>query len=66
VDQLHWKVQVEGNVYNDELVSQVTQVVCSVFGDACQVEIELVPYIPREPSGKYRYYHKLPSQSPDR
>jgi phenylacetate-CoA ligase len=56
VDQLHWKVKVEGNVYNDELVSQATQVVCSVFGDACQVEIELVPFIPREPSGKYRYY----------
>jgi phenylacetate-CoA ligase len=64
VDQTHWKVQVEADLCNDELVSQITEVVCSTFGEACQVEIELVPYIPREPSGKYRYYRKL--KSPER
>jgi phenylacetate-CoA ligase len=62
VDQFHWKVQVEGDVHNDELGSQVTQVVRSVFGDSCRVDVQLVPYIPREPSGKYRYYQHLVSQ----
>jgi phenylacetate-CoA ligase len=55
----HWKVQVEGDVYNEELVEQAAGVVRTAFGDGIQVDVERVDYIPREDSGKYRYYRKM-------
>jgi phenylacetate-CoA ligase len=54
-----WKVRVEGEVYSPALVEQVARVVRTAFGEGIEVEVERVDYIPREASGKYRYYRKL-------
>jgi phenylacetate-CoA ligase len=59
VSQDHWKVLVEGDEFTAELKRQVSEVVQSNFGSDCRVEVELSAYIPREASGKYRYYRKL-------
>jgi phenylacetate-CoA ligase len=57
IDQLHWKVLVEcGSGFDTPLAVQLTELVRSNFGRQCDVEIERVSVVPREASGKFRYY----------
>ena len=57
IDPLHWKVLVEsGDGFDASLAAQLTELVCSNFGRQCAVEIERVSVVPRETSGKFRYY----------
>jgi phenylacetate-CoA ligase len=57
IDSQRWKVLVEaGNGFGDALAAQLSEVVRGAFGRECRVDIEPVRVIPREPSGKYRYY----------
>jgi phenylacetate-coenzyme A ligase PaaK-like adenylate-forming protein len=57
LDPLHWKVLVEsGGGFDAGLAAQLTALVRSNFGQQCDVEIERVSVVPREPSGKFRYY----------
>jgi phenylacetate-CoA ligase len=57
IDPLHWKVLVEsGGGFTDALAAQLQELVRTNFGRQCQVEIERVSVVPREPSGKFRYY----------
>ncbi len=57
IDPLHWKVLVEsGGGFDAPLAAQLTELVRSNFGRQCDVEIERVSVVPREPSGKFRYY----------
>jgi hypothetical protein len=59
-EQIHpmrWKVWVESDGGFDQgLASRVAEVVRAHFGARCEVELERVPVVPREPSGKFRYY----------
>jgi phenylacetate-CoA ligase len=59
-EQIHpmrWKVWVESDGGFDQgLASRVADVVRAHFGARCEVELERVPVVPREPSGKFRYY----------
>lgn len=64
VDPLHWKVLVEsGGGFHAALAAQLTEVVRTNFGQQCEVEIERVSVVPRETSGKFRYY-RPPGQRP--
>ncbi len=57
IDPLHWKVLVEsGGGFDAALAAQLTELVRISFGQQCGVEIERVSVVPREPSGKFRYY----------
>jgi hypothetical protein len=65
VDPLHWKVLVEsGGGFTDALAAQLTELVRDNFGQRCQVEIERVSVVPREPSGKFRYYRPARANGP--
>jgi phenylacetate-CoA ligase len=60
----HWNVLVESAAgFNDELAGQLREIVHSTFGESCGVDIERVALVPREKSGKYRYYRRL-TESP--
>jgi phenylacetate-CoA ligase len=63
VDRKTWKVQVESPQGADQAVldAQITELVRDTFGAECLAECEVVPRIPRETSGKYRYY-RLPAE----
>jgi phenylacetate-CoA ligase len=57
IDPLHWKVLVESGVgFDAQLAAQLTELVRTNFGRQCDVEIERVSVVPRETSGKFRYY----------
>ncbi|WP_129777666.1 phenylacetate--CoA ligase family protein [Peristeroidobacter soli] len=61
-DPTHWNVLVESAAgFNDELAAQLRQIVHSTFGENCRVDIERVALVPREKSGKYRYYRRAES-----
>lgn len=63
-DPLHWKVLVEsGGGFDAALAAQLTELVRTNFGAQCEVEIERVSVVPRETSGKFRYY-RPPGQRP--
>jgi phenylacetate-CoA ligase len=54
-----WKVLVESSDGFDEACAgELRGIVQTTFGAACQVSIERVALIPREQSGKYRYYRR--------
>jgi len=56
-DTLHWKVLVEsGTGFDTSLATKLTELVREIFGRQCEVQIERVPVVPREASGKFRYY----------
>lgn len=60
----HWNVLVESAAgFNEELAAQLRHIVHSTFGENCQVDIERVALVPREKSGKYRYYRRAPQSS---
>lgn len=60
--QIHarrWKVLIEAErIDHAALHSQVSELVWTAFGPGSSIEIQAVPHIPREPSGKYRYYRR--------
>jgi phenylacetate-CoA ligase len=57
VDESNWKVLVESrNDLGAELVTPLAEVVRAALGRECQVAVEQVSVIPREASGKFRYY----------
>lgn len=57
VDQRTWRVLAETDQpQNGPLEGQVRELLSRQFGCDCRVEITCVPFIPREPSGKHRYY----------
>jgi phenylacetate-CoA ligase len=61
-----WKVLVESaDGFDESLAAELRGIVHSTFGATCQVGIERVALVPREKSGKYRYYRrKVPVSSP--
>src|SRR5690606_35707931 len=63
LDRSNWKVQVEAQQCTDiaALDSQVTELVRNTFGADCRVQTSIVARIPREPSGKFRYYRSSPA-----
>jgi hypothetical protein len=63
VGDTEWKVLVESaEGFDESLAAQLRGIVHTTFGDSCQVSIERVALVPREKSGKYRYYRReLPS-----
>lgn len=64
IDRRRWRVEVEAPKLGEALRigethalhAQVASLLGETFGPGCDVEVELVPKISREPSGKYRYY----------
>ena len=59
-----WKVLVESAAgFDDKLAAQLSGIVQTTFGDSCQVSIERVALVPREKSGKYRYYRSEPASA---
>jgi len=57
IDQMRWKALVESvDGFDTAMQVKIDEIIHSTFGEACEVDIERVPVIPREPSGKYRYY----------
>jgi phenylacetate-CoA ligase len=61
-DPHHWDVLVEtGDGFDDALANRLRELVRSTFGKACAVEIRPVDTVPRERSGKFRYYSRNPN-----
>jgi len=61
----NWQVLVESSDgFDAGLAGELRAIVRSTLGATCQVSIERVSLIPREKSGKYRYYRR--EASPDR
>lgn len=57
IDPLRWKVWVESDGgFDQSVASRIAKAVRAHFGARCEVELERVPVVPREPSGKFRYY----------
>lgn len=56
-DAHHWEVLVEtGDGFDETLAKQLKALVQGTFGKTCAVEIRRVDTVPRERSGKFRYY----------
>jgi phenylacetate-CoA ligase len=63
VDHLHWKVLVESDTgFEETTAANLAELVRSVCGAECQVQVERVDLVPREVSGKFRYYRAAGSQ----
>jgi phenylacetate-CoA ligase len=59
VDPHHWEVLVEsGDGFDQALAKQLKELVQATFGKTCAVEIRRVQTVPRERSGKFRYYSR--------
>ena len=60
-----WKVLVESaDGFDEALAAELRGIVHASFGEACSVSVERVALVPREKSGKYRYYRRgLPQSS---
>jgi phenylacetate-CoA ligase len=57
VDRTRWKILVESQTgFDATIAARLTALVHELFGEACNVQIERVAMVPRERSGKYRYY----------
>lgn len=59
IDPQTWRVLVESESQNglqDTLASQLAELIRSNFGQNVHVEVQCVSSIPRESSGKFRYY----------
>jgi phenylacetate-CoA ligase len=61
IDRRRWRVEVEAPKLSETsaLQHQVLALLAETFGPGCDVEVELVPKILKEPSGKYRYYRTI-------
>lgn len=56
-DARTWTVLVQpGPAFSDHIAALLTDGVRAIFGDECRVTVKPVPEIPREPSGKFRFY----------
>ncbi|MDQ3222958.1 MAG: hypothetical protein M3Q75_05715 [Gemmatimonadota bacterium] len=61
-DPRTWTVLVEkGPGFDDNVVAALQDGVRAVFGEECRVTVKSVSEIPREPSGKFRFYRAAPS-----
>ncbi len=59
LDPHHWQVLVEpGDGFDETHARQLKELVQSTFGKACAVEVQRVDTVPREGSGKFRYYSR--------
>ncbi|HEX2139146.1 MAG TPA: hypothetical protein VHG33_05485 [Woeseiaceae bacterium] len=59
VDAHHWQVLVESaDGFDEQLAKQLKELVQATFGKPCAVEIKRVETVPRERSGKFRYYRR--------
>jgi phenylacetate-CoA ligase len=57
VEQRHWKVLVESDTgFAEATAAKLAELVRSTCGEECRVEVERVDLVPREASGKFRYY----------
>lgn len=57
IDQWHWRVLVESDIgFEATTAARLSELVRSVCGENCRVEVERVDLVPREASGKFRYY----------
>lgn len=67
IDQRRWRIEVESQrpLDHDALTRQLDELVHETFGKS-RVDVRVVRHIPREASGKYRYYRRrepaLPAQ----
>jgi phenylacetate-CoA ligase len=61
IDRRRWHVEIEAPKLRETtaLHQQIAALLGETFGPGCDVEVELVPKILREPSGKYRYYRTV-------
>ena len=50
--------QTTSDQFDEALANALRGIVQSTVGDSCRVGIERVSLIPRENSGKYRYYRR--------
>lgn len=63
IDPQHWQVLVESaDGFDDRLAAQLRSLVKRTFGEGCSVAIERVAVVPREVSGKFRYYSRGPKE----
>lgn len=57
LDQRHWKVLAESDIgFEQDTATKLAELVRSTCGKKCQVDVERVNLVPREASGKFRYY----------
>jgi phenylacetate-CoA ligase len=62
VDPLHWKVLVESPAgFEPAVAARLIEMVRANFGEICDVQVERVALVPREASGKFRYYRPAAS-----
>jgi phenylacetate-CoA ligase len=62
VDPLHWKVMIESPAgFEPAVGARLVEIVRANFGESCDVQIERVALVPREASGKFRYYRPAAS-----
>ncbi|HEX6993494.1 MAG TPA: hypothetical protein VF339_05030 [Gammaproteobacteria bacterium] len=61
LDRCEWKVRIELHETPDReaLERQLGELMRNVLGADCRLDVEVVPSIEREPSGKFRYYRSL-------
>jgi phenylacetate-coenzyme A ligase PaaK-like adenylate-forming protein len=56
-EQRRWRILVQaGPTFGDEDAARLIESLRETFGAECRVAVEVVPEIPREPSGKFRFY----------
>ena len=61
-DARTWTVLVQpGPAFSDRITSLLADGVRAIFGEECRVTVKPVPEIPREPSGKFRFYRVVDS-----
>ncbi|MBA3658130.1 MAG: phenylacetate--CoA ligase family protein [Gemmatimonadales bacterium] len=64
-DSRTWTVLVQpGPDYSDSIGGLLIDGVKKIYGKECQVTVTVVPEIPREPSGKLRYYRRAAGAAP--
>ncbi len=65
IDRQRWRVRIEAHRRPDlaALERQVGDLLREILGPDCLAETEIVARIPREPSGKFRYYKVLDGSS---
>lgn len=65
VEVHRWKIMVEsGSAFDETVAARLEGLVRETFGADCGVELERVALMPREPSGKFRYYRAAEAGGP--